>query len=235
MLVATIGCLLWLFACSEKTDDTPGTGGSDVPVLTGGAGGTGGASGMYGTGGFGGTAATGGSDTAGIGGTGGEIDAYNKADHCSPGEYVNTYSSDGPADPNRGVRCIDADYDAAGAAGVFTGEHFPSLRINSVELAVPLQTGTSYAASFEVEVRSPLDPQIFQIWGTDAKCGAGSQADLLYEVLLQEGKQIVCSDLAPAKNYTHLLVVIRDEDDKLTGGMVMSFVGATYCSTGRCP
>ncbi len=228
MLVATIGCLLWLVACGDETDNDAGAGGSIAPVLTGGTGG--GGSGMYGTGGFGGTG------DAGIAGTGGVvIDTYNKADHCSPGEYVNTYSADGPAELNRGVRCANEDYDAAGEAGVFTGEHFPSLRIYSVELAVAMQTRTPYAVSFEAEVKAPQDPQIFQIWGTDAKCGAGSQADRLNELTLQEGKQTICRDLTPAKNYTHLLVVIRDADDRLTGATAMSLGGATYCPTGSCP
>jgi hypothetical protein len=41
MLVITVGCLLWLVACDDETDDTPGTGGSIGTSLTGGVGGIG--------------------------------------------------------------------------------------------------------------------------------------------------------------------------------------------------
>lgn len=230
-----IGLALSPTACGDEEGDTAGTGGSSGTTLTGDAGGN---SGISDSSGAGSASRDSGTGTAGLTGGSGEtiVDTqYNKAEHCSPGEYLGGVSFRSDTGLNHALSCSSDNYIAALTAIVYTGNPLRRLPIHSIELAVPMRTGETYALSFEVGVEAPENPQVYQIWGANSECGAGDQVEMLFEQRLQEGKQIVCTEIVPSKAYTYLLTVFRPEADGLNGGYLISYSGAMYCPSGRCP
>lgn len=54
--------------------------------------------------------------------------------------------------------------------------------------------------------------------------------------VLVTDKQTVCANVMPDEAYTHVLLVLRDQDDVPTTGMQsITLAGATCCATGTCP
>jgi hypothetical protein len=196
-----------------------GTGGGGA----GGSGGDGGASGESGAGGDG-----------GIGGGG--VMVYDPADHCAPGTNILASEFGFSDDPDHAWLCADAEHDAAGEAGVFEGTPMVRVFVRNIELSTPMVASEPYAMSIQADFFGPSGEMGLELWGTTARCGAGTTATLLSDDLLVSNKQTICVDVTPAEAYTHVLLVLRDQDDvPSTDLQTISLGGATFCSAGACP
>ena len=59
---------------------------------------------------------------------------------------------------------------------------------------------------------------------------------MLSETVLVSNKQTVCAEVTPDEAYTHVLLVLRDQDDvRPEGGQSITFAGAAFCAEGACP
>jgi hypothetical protein len=75
--------------------------------------------------------------------------------HCSPGTTLTSEQFFDAPGPDTAFDCFDADYTAAGAAGVFASAPAVTARIWSVELANKMKANQPYAASLRVVYSGP--------------------------------------------------------------------------------
>jgi hypothetical protein len=221
---------------------TSGSGGNGGTAGTSsGNGGDGGSSGVGGDGGTSGDGGGGDSGASGDGGTGGDAGmggamTYDPADHCDPGTYIPPEMFGFSNEPDHASTCNDADHVAAGEAGVFEGTPEVRVFVRTIQLSTPMTAGEPYAMSFEVDFDGLDGAMGLELWGTTARCGMDATATMLSETVLVSDKQTVCADVTPTEAYTHVLLVLRDQDDVRPEGMQSTaLAGATFCAAGVCP
>jgi hypothetical protein len=203
--------------------------------MNAGSGGLGGAGGMSADASVGVDASTGGDAATTDAAVGGE-QTFDPADHCGPGTYTPPEAFGFSDEPDHATNCTGDDFRAAAEAGVIEGTPEVRAFIRSVELTTPMMAGEPYAMSFEVDFEGLNGAMALELWGTNARCGLDSTATLLSDSVLVPDKQTVCADLTPAAAYSHVLLVLRDQDDVFPEGrQTIILQGATFCSAGACP
>lgn len=172
------------------------------------------------------------SGTAADGGDGPEEklsgNGFPMSQHClpNPKEYIDLLGG-----------CSGDKLNTVSAAGIRVGEDDEYLvRVNTMELPLPMRAGEPYALSTELSVTDPDTERDFEVWGVMSHCAAsGETAALLGTFAMDRKKGVYCLELMPDQSYTHVLFVFRQYHKSVHAISGFGLHGRCICQQGSCP